>query len=161
MTRLTETICGISIGTRVIGLAIRKHLELIDWRILTFKTAWSDRKQDKILKKILAFLSKYQVGCLVIKTPPKKYQSDHLKTLISDITIQLRTDQIPYNLVSVNELKQYCFPNEKSNKYKIASFVANSHPELRAIVDREQKLKTKHYTKVFEAVVASYLKDPS
>src|ERR1041385_7136966 len=150
--RTHPTILGISPGTRVVGLAIKKNSELVEWRVKTFKGCWNFGKLRDIQYELIKYVAKYNVKMIVLKSPDGLRSSSALNKLVSEITVWAKMNRIKIVSYTLQELKDSFTEGRDSNKAEMIKQLVTAYPELRMEYSREQKNKNPYYIKMFEAI---------
>ena len=97
------TVLGISLGSRVTGIAIIKNNELLVFRSLTLR----NRKTTVHTSSLGNYIQQYKVHMVVIKTPPVTHLTQRLKQLLDQCVIlfQYRGCMVEYK--ETKEIKAY------------------------------------------------------
>jgi RNase H-fold protein (predicted Holliday junction resolvase) len=148
----TKTNLGISPGTRVIGFAVMRRGELIEWRVKTFKEIWSSDKQSSILAVVARFCKNYGVQKIAIKKIDIKRSSPQLDKLLESISNLGQQMGIKVVQYSLTDLHYNSDVNSIQTKKALSEKIAQKHPEIRLEYVRERKNRTEYYTKMFEAI---------
>ncbi|MCW3120976.1 MAG: hypothetical protein JWQ38_468 [Flavipsychrobacter sp.] len=149
---MARVILGISPGTRVIGLAVIRNGELIEWKVKTFKEKWSWEKRRQILATIARICEYHSVTTLVLKKVDPLRSSRQLDKLIVAILRQAERNQIKTVKYSLADLDYDLQTGKKQTKDNVASQVADKHPELRKDYLRARNSNKEYHMKMFEAV---------
>jgi len=153
MVKTTETIIGISIGTRFVGLAVIQNGTLIDFGVKTFLEAWSPEKLSRILRVLETYIENYNITHIVIKRTHVSLASIGLTQLFKGITSLAENLNIPYQPFTVDELKYYC--NGASTKYALMQYIFQKYPE----VEKSTRLTNSNLNYVLKTVEAVSLAD--
>jgi hypothetical protein len=145
---------GISLGTRSTGLAVMHLGSLKNYKVIVFKNRWSKQKLMSILKRLGSLIT--IPGCTVaVKVPPAVYQSKSLQDLTAALAKHFKDHNIRYMLLTIDDLKNHCFPNLKANKKELIDWITNKYPELLFKYQLEKKNRHAYYGKLFEATIAA------
>jgi hypothetical protein len=148
-------ILGISLGTRLIGMALLHNNELQDWQIKSFKPSWSKQKLHTICSAIELYIEDYGVTHLALKVSVGGIHSPAIVDLMYHIEKLTKEKQVAY---SKHTLVQVMQANElKGSKQQLMDAILKKYPDLQTEYFREQKIKMDYYTKVFEAVAVADL----
>ena len=147
-----KAILGISPGTRVIGLAVIKDGELVEWKVKTFKEMWSGSKRKAILHTIDRLCEYHNVGVLSLKKIDPLRSSPQLDKLITAISKQAIRNHIKVNMYSLSDLDYDLRTGKKQTKDNLSEQVAEKHPELKHEYLQERNNRREYYTKMFEAI---------
>lgn len=145
-------VLGISPGTRVIGLAVMRDGELIDFRVKSFKETFTRAKMQDILDTIFAFCDYNGVKTICLKKVDPLKSSPQLDRLVRNIQRQAKRHGIKVRSYSLSDLDYDARSKRKLTRDGLAEQVAEKHPELRHAYIRERNNRTEYYTKMFEAV---------
>jgi len=149
---LPKMTLGISPGTRIMGIAILKNSELIEWKIKTFKGRWSQVKQHCIITAIKKVIKQYGITEIAFKTPDPKRSSPELNRLIAAVKKLAVKNEIKVYSCSLSDLK--C-TYSKVTKAELWEHIALQYPELFFEYQREQMNSNSYYEKIFEAVACA------
>lgn len=119
---------GISLGTRIIGIAIWKHGTLEDWGTKIFTGPWSARKMVHILNILETYIKNYNVSCITIKRPDSPQTSEGLEELINGIKALATRLKLAFRQYSLKDLKNYC--NGAKTKEDILSYILCHYPQV-------------------------------
>lgn len=147
-----RTLLGISPGTRILGLAVIKKGELVEWSVKTFKDKWSKEKQQFILASIKQFCTLYGVETISLKKVDPLRSSkelDKLQVAIISLANQKSIEVVQYSL---SDLDYENRTGEKQTKDNLSQHIVRKHPQLRQDYIRERKNRREYYTKMFEAI---------
>lgn len=142
-----EVVLGISLGTRVMGMAVFYKGDLLEWKVKTFKHQWSMTKQKHILRTLERFSNAYSVSVIKMKKLDPLRSSKQLDDLLRTFITQSELVGIPVKLHSLSEL-DYDFMNKK----QLSEKVSQRHPELMKKYLRARANRSEYYTKMFEAI---------
>jgi RNase H-fold protein (predicted Holliday junction resolvase) len=158
MSKATETIIGISLGTQTVGIAaVKANTELVDWKTYTFKGAWSEKKREQIVTRLKRELVRFQPKTVGLKVPHSPYTSKQLTELHAATLAALDKLHIPVQTYTVADLKAKCLIPIKENKHRIATHLFNAYPELERTYKLFNANHSKHHARSFEAVCAALL----
>ena len=146
---MAKTLLGISPGTRILGIAVVKNGELVEWRVKTFREKWSRDKEGAILSIIEKICAYYEIQVVSIKKIDPLYSSPQLERLQQTIVRMAKRRHIKVVQYSLSDLD---FEKRNTVKESISEHVANRHPELRQELLRERNNRREYYTKMFEAI---------
>jgi RNase H-fold protein (predicted Holliday junction resolvase) len=147
-----KVLLGISPGTRVIGLAVLRNGELVEWKVKSFKETWSKDKRKAILSTISRLCEYHSVKILVLKKINPLKSSPQLDKLLVAIIQQAERERIKVVQYSLEDLDYDMRTGKKQTKDSISENVVTKHPQLRLAYVREQNNRKEYYTKMFEAI---------
>jgi len=148
-----KTILGLSLGTRIAGLALCRDSYLIEWKVKSFKGHWTDGKLRDILHILKTVMSDYDVTCVVAKKPDIFRTSSALEELISELRVLCNRQKISFTMYSLKAMKYWYKESGVITKSEMIKLAMEKYPEVYAAYNKEQRLKHGYYTKVFEAII--------
>ena len=133
--------------------------ELVDWGIKSFRHGVNAVKVPLNVKLDL-LLDMYGPDTVVIKEP----RTAALKKLVRAITALAERRRIPVQTISAASVRK-AFPDERHNKYQIASVIAKRYPELSPRLGLRRKLwqAEKYSMSIFDAAaigIAYFAQEP-
>jgi RNase H-fold protein (predicted Holliday junction resolvase) len=147
-----RTLLGISPGTRIVGLAVIRKGELVEWSVKTFKEKWSKDKERAILAAIERLCRDYGVEAVSVKKVDPSRSSPELDRLQVAITALADRMQIAAVQFSLSDLDYGVRTGTKQTKGSLSEHVASRHPEFKDEYQRERGNRREYYTKMFEAI---------
>jgi hypothetical protein len=147
-------VLGISIGTRVTGIAIISNAELIAWQSHTFPAQWSRAKMEQIVSRYEKYIRTHRVTMVVIKIPRLSHHNRALKNLLARLRSLISFHGCLMDYTTLNELKT-TLPIQ--NSFDIQRYVVQQYPVLLPEYSREQVNKRPYHHKMFEAVLIAHL----
>ncbi len=157
MHQQTKTTLGISAGTRLVGIAVVRNRQLIDWKILQFKERWSREKLKRMLNKFNQLYDYYRVSTLALKSADPFRSSPELNALIGSISLNARSKRVKVSQYSLQDLKELSRTKKIRNVEILSEYIVEQYPELRRVYLRERNNENRYYVKVFEAIAAAKL----
>lgn len=148
-------VLGISIGTRVTGIAIINNTELIAWQSHSFPAQWSKPKMEQIIARYEKYIRTHRVMMVVIKIPRLSHHNAALRSLLSKLRSLLTFHGCMMDYTTLNELKT-TLPHIQ-NSSDIQDFTLNQYPVLLPEYSRERVNKRPYHHKMFEAVLIAHL----
>lgn len=146
------SVIGVSLGTRIAGIAVMKRRELLVYKVKTFKGKWSKKKQNEILKLFNKLYDHYDVKCLAVKIVSPLHSSDPVDELTSCLIARAKDRRIKVITYPLHEIKKSLGLNKKHN---LSEYVAGKYIELRKEYEQEQNSFNPYYTKMFEAIAVA------
>ena len=153
-----ENRLGISLGTRLIGIAVRYNGELSEYRIRTFYGKWTPEKEDSILTTIHRLIIRNEITVVIMKAPEPVHSSPNLLQLMGSIERVAKRCEIRLVLCSINDLKASYRLFKNNNKDDLAKAVLERHlwdKELVRLYVKMQKKSNAYYLKLFEAIACT------
>jgi len=153
----SETILGISLGTRTMGIAVYNNGQLVKWKAKAFYGTWSTAKQKKIIGVLEKVIDHYTVFAIAMKVPSPARSSPELNQLVSTLKKLATQKSIKVRIYSIQELKSYCPAEKKRNKMDLVNWCVEKSPLLFYEYKRIKANHSAYYMKVFEAIVVADL----
>ena len=116
----STAILGISPGTRTMGLAVLRRGELIEWRVKTWKGAWSKEKLEYILREIEKMCEYFQVTGGAIKKVAPLRSSAQLDVLTDHLIANTQKNDLHIATYSLPELLAMTGKKERNMQMAIA-----------------------------------------
>lgn len=149
-------VLGVSIGTRVSGIAVIANNQLVAYNVLSFKEAWSDEKRDRIIKVYHEYVREHGVTTVAVKVPPLSHFTEALLSLLDRLKEYIDTHVGCMVAYKTQKDIKIALPRIR-NKKDLIEHVVSLYPELQAMHERELAIKNKYHTRMFEAVLIAHL----
>src|SRR5262245_3972993 len=107
----TETILGVSIGTRAIGLTVLRQGAVLDWYIKSFKQGWCERKLEKIIHSVEEVIEHHNIKIIALRAPCELRSGSNLTTLLHQFEKSITSKGIVIYKYKLEELKDVCEVN--------------------------------------------------
>ncbi len=143
------SVIGVSLGTRIAGIAVMKRRELLVYKVKTFKGEWSKKKQNEILKLFDKLYDHYDVKCLAVKIVSPLHSSEHVDELTFCLIARAMDRGLKVIKYPLYEIKKSLGLNKKQN---LGEYIAGKYIELRNEYEQEQNSFNPYYNKMFEAI---------
>ena len=143
-------ILGLSVNTRMLGLAVIKGNLLVDYHIKLRKEPWTPRKREQILASLQPWFERYIITNLALSIPYEKQTSSQTKDLLESLKRYFIQQKIHLSTYPAKALFTLC--KEAKAKKEIMKSLALEYPELSFHYRKEIGNKNKYYVKLFEAV---------
>lgn len=143
-TAHSQTTLGISLGNRLLGIAVCNSSELLYFKLKDFKGRWCIQKQHAIIKYIEEIFKEYNVTNIICKHASNlKYRENALATQLQKLfpTITI--------LTSLDIKKMY------RNISIMINTLTGIFPELTLYKNRYHRVSRNSYKKLFEAIAIS------
>lgn len=150
-----NTVLGISIGTRYVGIALMRNRHLIDCQVKPFPDPWSNAKQAQIIAFLDKYLITHGVQILALKSVCAARSSSGLLDLEREFIILIADYEIDIHQYGIEEIKRLC--NGQANKSGLAAYLSWIYPHLYLAYRKEKGRHKEYYTKMFEAVAVAHL----
>lgn len=149
-------ILAVSLSSRVLGLALLKDGELIDYKARLFKDRWREEKSSQMLAEVRRWLEDFNPNHVAFMLPRKTHKTTQAKLLYDHIKILARHFGLDFHSFSYQTLSYFC-PDCKAKKRRLMQVLAERYPELYFPYQKELRNKKKYHIKVFEALAAALL----
>jgi hypothetical protein len=143
-------ILGLSVNTRMLGLAVISGNRLVDYHIQLRKEAWTPRKRELILTSLQPWCESYSITNVALSIPYEKQISSQTKELLESLKSHFSEKKILLSSYPPKAL--YAFCKEAKAKKEVMRILAGLYPELLFHYRKEVSNKNKYYVKLFEAV---------
>ena len=148
---------GISMNTRLLGLAIIKQGAFVDYSIRLHKSSWSPSKVTEIITSLEPCVRQYCIKRVVLSIPYVHHQTEAFKQLISGIREYFEEKNIPVYAMPPEALHSLYPPEQKKTKKVLMKLLTLQYPQLSYCYQKEMRNKNKYYIKLFEAVAVASL----
>ena len=145
-------ILGLSVNTRMLGLAVISGNRLVDYHIQLRKDAWTPRKRELILASLQPWFERYSIKNVALSIPYEKQTSSQTKELLASLKSYFSQKKIPLSSYPSKTLYSICQEAETKTKKEMMRKLTEEYPELLLAYTREMRNKNKYYVKLFEAV---------
>ena len=145
-------VLGLSVNTRMLGLAVISGNQLVDYHIRLRKDPWSPRKRALILTSLQPWCTCYSINSVALSIPYEKQTSIQTKELLESIKSYFKENGIVLSTYPPPSLQAFCEEAESKTKKEVMRRLALKYPELSYHYLKEMRNKNKYYIKLFEAV---------
>jgi len=149
-------VLGISVSSRMVGLAIMRNEELVDFHARLYKERWGNLKANIIMANLRQCIKTHSITHIALAVPYAHYQSKEAKALHTRIKTFCKEKSLTlctYQATAFHQLH----PQRKAKKKALMQSLAEQYPELRYVYRREANNKNRYYHKLFEAVASALL----
>lgn len=143
-------ILGLSLNTRMLGLAVISGNHLVDYHIQLRKEAWTPHKRELILASLQPWCERYSINNVALSIPYEKQTSSQTKELLESLKRHFSEKKIHLSSYPPKTLSTFC--QEAKTKKEVMKTLAGLYPELSFQCRKEIENKNKYYVKLFEAV---------
>jgi hypothetical protein len=151
-----ETITlGLSFSTRMLGLAVIKSNNLIDYCLKLHKEKWSEYKQDLILASLASCIAHYTITDVVLSMPDTHCLTEEFLKLVYAVESFSHEHNIKTVRYQAKEIYRAFGSPVRRTRNALMKRMALFYPELQKYYDKERANKNKYYIKLFEAVAVS------
>lgn len=158
MHRDDSPVLGVSLGTRILGIAIIKGNELRLWQTKRWKKKWSPEKLRALLEYLDALIRQYGITAIGVKVPPRGHYSHGLLALVSELAKAVATYRLPMKTYRIQELKKMC-AQRSLNRDGMMRCIIRRFDFLQSHYLKEQSSKHSYHVKMFEAILAALAMD--
>ena len=152
MPNNSYTVLAVNPGTKYLGIAVFRGLELQDWRVKNLNGKWSKEKLKKTLTIISTWVERYGPGLVAIKRlhPSRSSRSlNSLHTQIQRLCLKKKIKLIQY---TIKQLETVFCHEERKNKRNLAEALTALYPELTGELSIEKRRRNPYHMRMFEAV---------
>lgn len=153
-------ILGISLGTRLVGLAVVFDGELTDFRVRTFYGAWSNEKRGEIMRSIERTIKRYGIKKVVVKTPKSYHCSQNINDLTNDLIALGERLKIKVMVCTISMILRHNKEQDLKNKKLLIQSILYKYQhqkQLAQLYAKEQLNHAPYYVKLFEAIACTEL----
>lgn len=144
---------GISLGTRVVGLAATYDGDLSAFRVRTYYSIWSDKKRKSIIADIQRMAVRYRVRQIIIKLPKASNSSRNIQRLLSDLRHLSAQSGIHLSTCTLIDLKERYTASKKGNSKALVRAVIEEHRQpLETLYNEKKRYRSRNYVKMYEAI---------
>lgn len=142
---------GISVSSRLVGLAVLHQDALVDYRIKLFKEHWNPGKLTHILNCIEQYIDEFKVTQVALLLPLRHYATAETRILLLHIPLLCKAKNRPSASYTLKDLSAL-IPNGHTKKKALMQALSLLYPELLLAKKRELSSNRHYYSKLFEAV---------
>jgi hypothetical protein len=151
----TDTILGISLSTRRLGMAVGNKQELMEWQLKIFDQTYSKKVSKKLWRVIELAILKYDIKGIGLKFYQNPTSSEGLKHYVKYITEKALNRDIIVFFYDIQTLERYFLNSDHLNKIDLATCISDKYPELKK--EYFKLSKSQYHMKIFEAVATMEL----
>src|SRR4051812_45315702 len=122
-------ILGISLNSRVIGMAVLDGYTLQDYKVRLFKERWSEEKCVRIVNCIISYIIDYRITSLAVMLPRVHYRTPETKALLGKIKSVCRKKNVSIYCYPANALHAFS-GRQKAKKRVLMEELSHRYPEL-------------------------------
>src|SRR5436189_2392697 len=100
------SVLGVSLGTRIAGIAVMRNRELITYKVKTFKGPWSKKKQNEILMLFDKLYEHYDIQYLALKLVSHLHSSKALDKLTKSLIERAKKKEIKINIYPLHVIRK-------------------------------------------------------
>lgn len=150
-----ETIIGLNLGTRYVGIAVLKGTELRDWRIRSLRGRTLVEKFQRLTAILGRLVDRYEPTAVALKKPHPSRSSTGLNQIQAEAKAFLEQNGVTVNEYTIDDLKGLLLPGGQANRSSLAEYVTTAYPILTSEYSQEKKARHAYHVRVFEALAAA------
>lgn len=150
-------VMGISIGTRLNGIAVIAGNEFEAAQMFSICGRWSPKKIDGFLRVYKRYIRRHRVSIVVIKIPKPSHFTLALKQLIRAVDTYVKKQGCLIEYTTIEQIKK-AEPSIK-NRNDVREFVVATYPELLLTKHKDIQNKQPYYMKLFEATIVAHIEN--
>ena len=150
-----QKVLGLSLNTRMVGLAIISGKLLLDYQISLKKGSWSSIKREKIIASLQTWCTSYTIINIALAIPHEKQSNSQISELLESIKSYFTEKKISIKTYGPRTLHEFCEDGDKKTKKGGMKGIVELYPELIHCYNKEMRNKNKYYIKLFEAVAVA------
>ncbi len=147
-----QKVLGLSLNTRMVGLAVIGGTLLIDYQISLRKGAWSLNKRNKVLTSLQSWCTSYTIINIALATPHENQSNEQINELLESIKAHCKSNKIKICSYPPQAVYRFCEENQPRTKKEVMKKMCELYPELLTCFNKEKRNKNKYYVKLFDAV---------
>lgn len=142
---------GLSLNSRLLGMAMLQSETLDEYRVKQFKEHWNPEKPRNILNYLATYIEEFNVTDVAVLLPLKHYTNSETKTLLLKIPALCKEQNVSLSTYTVKYFAAF-YNQSHAKKKALMQAIATLYPEL--ILEQRLELtnKRQYYNKLFEAV---------
>jgi Holliday junction resolvasome RuvABC endonuclease subunit len=152
MNKTPLRILSINPGSRYLGIAVFKGIELYDCAVKVVKGNDFRQKAAFVRSIIQDHIDRYGINVLALKNLHPNRSSHKLQRLISETKRISQTHKLILFESSIDEVKAGLLSTARANKCRLMEEIAVRYPFLLSEMGREQKNKNPYLIRMFEAI---------
>jgi Holliday junction resolvasome RuvABC endonuclease subunit len=152
MPNNSYTVLAVNPGTKYLGIAVLRGLELQDWRVKNLSGTWSREKLKKALSIISTWTLRYRPDLVAIKRLHPSRSSRGLNSLHNQIQRLCLRKKLTLTQYTIKQLETVFCQEQRKNKRNLAEAVAALYPELTSELTTEKRRRNPYHMRMFEAV---------
>jgi hypothetical protein len=150
---------GISTNTRLLGLAVIKQNQLVEYKMYLHKSSWSPSKADLILTSLEPCVRQYCITRVILSIPYVHHQTEAFRQLIYRIRTSFEAKGITVFAETPEAFNPLYPTGQKKTKKVLMKALTLQFPQLSYCYKKEMRNKGKYYIKLFEAVAVAAIQE--
>jgi len=147
-----QTILGLSFNTRILGLAVVKFNQLVDYSSKLHKAKWTSQKREMILTSLGSCAEDYNIQKITLSIPHPSHQTKEFKEIMIAIIALAQMRHIEVITYTPKDLLLFIPGYKRKSSRAFMKQLVLLFPELKPYYEKELLNKNKYYFKMFEAV---------
>ena len=145
-------VLAVNPGTRYLGIAVFRGLELHDWQVHGVTGSSVPGKVRAVRTLLSDIIERYDIGTLALKKLHPSRTSRKLDHLVDEIRALAEERKVVVRELTIDDLKRLTDPGSITNKRQMMEATASRYPFLYPELEREKKNKNPYLVRMFEAV---------
>jgi hypothetical protein len=146
------SVLAVNPGSRYVGVAIFRGLDLYDWRVRTVSERSMEAKAAAVTGLLAGIIDRYDVNMLVVKKIHPSRSSKNLEHIVGKIRGLARTQDVDFRELTIEDVEGRIDSEPIRNKRLLMDKVAARYPDLYLELEREKRNKNPYLVRMFEAV---------
>jgi len=146
------SILAVNPGSRYVGVAIFRGLDLYDWRVRTVSERSMEAKAAAVTGLLAGIIDRYDVNMLAVKKIHPSRSSKNLEHIVGKIRGLARKLDVDFREFTIDDVERRIDSERIGNKRLLMDKVAARYPDLYLELEREKRNKNPYLVRMFEAV---------
>jgi hypothetical protein len=146
------SILAVNPGSRYVGVAIFRGLDLYDWRVRTVRESLLQEKAAAVTGLLAGIIDRYDINMLVVKKIHPSRSSKNLEHILREIRGLARKRDMDFRELTIDDVERRIDSERVGNKRLLMDKVAARYPDLYLELEREKRNKNPYLVRMFEAV---------
>lgn len=147
---------GLSLNSRLVGLAVLQDETLVEYRVKQFKEHWNPEKLTRMLTAIADYINEFNVSDVAVLLPLRHYTNSETKTLLLKLPALCKGQHVAFFTYTTKNFTVFS-QQGRAKKKALMQALSFLYPELSLARKRELTNKKQYYSKLFEAVAVATL----
>lgn len=153
-----QSILGLSLGPRSMGIAIFSYGDLIKWSTHTFPGPWGKSKGIAISERIANYIERNSINVLAVKIPSElRHLSLPMQKALGVINSIAERKGLQVFYYSLVDLKQRIPIEPCKSKRKLVKLLVEKYPDLIPIYEAGLSDGKTYYLRAIEAIGCAHL----
>lgn len=146
-----QIIIGISPGTSLLGFAVFRRGELVNFGVKSYRGEWSKNKLLLITSSVRKLTEQYKPDTIILKVTDTGTKSKSVQQIHERIAKLIDKHRIKLSKCTLEDIKRACGSGKFSNSQELYASLMEQYPVL-SIVNKKRLNWHTYYGKMFEAV---------